>query len=498
MKEIKQLAGQTMIYGLGTMVPRLLNYFILTPYFTYNLFKNTPGEFGKVTELYTYIAILMVVLTYGMETSYFRFSNSEKNKQKVFNTIFTALIFTSSIFLVLIWVFAHKISIGLKYEGEVIFIKLVAAILAVEAVSAIPFAKLRVENRARRFAILKFVQICLNILLMVGIYNILPKLLSDNSYLLNNEGIVSSRYIFIVNFFVSTIILFLLLPEMKGYSFKDFSYKYFKPILLYGLPLMVSGLAGTLTDNLDRGIYRHLLEDEHVATVELGIYGANYKIGMLLYLFIQMYRYAVEPYFFNKSKDKDAKEQFAQLMNIFIGIIIAMGLFVLLFLHYLKYFISPSFHIGLFIVPYIVVSYMLYGILVNLSVWYKLSGKTQFALIIMIVGTFITITINFIYVPIYRYAASAVAHVFAYSAMVLVSYFLGRKYYPVQYNLKRILTYFIFGFLIYFISLKLGELHWVLDIILRSSLLLIFITFVGWNEKILKEFLNKRNASKNS
>jgi O-antigen/teichoic acid export membrane protein len=332
LKEIKQLAGQTLIYGLGTMVPRLMNYIILTPYFTYNLFKDAPQEYGKVTELYAYITFLMIVLTYGMETTYFRFINREKDKKKVFSTILSCLLCTSVIFLIGINSVINILAEGLKYKGEEIFIRLLAGILAVEAISAIPFAKLRVENRAKRFAILKFIHICMNIGLMLVIYNVLPSVSDNIDFLYNDDGIVSSQFIFLSNMVASTLILIMLLPEFKYYSIKKFDFKMVKPLMLYGLPLMISGLAGTINETLDRTIYKHVIVDQDIALRELGIYGANYKIGGLILIFIQMFRYAAEPYFFNKEKDKDSKDQYASLMHIFVGIITSMSLFILLFL----------------------------------------------------------------------------------------------------------------------------------------------------------------------
>jgi O-antigen/teichoic acid export membrane protein len=493
LKEFKQLAGQTLIYGMGTMVPRLLNYVILTPYFTYNLFKNSQIEFGKVTELYAYIAFLMIILTYGMETTFFRFVNSDKDDKKVFSTIFSSLIITSVIFFVLILIFTNPIANGLKYNGETVFIRLLGGILAVEAISAIPFAKLRVENKARRFATLKFVHISLNICVMLGIYNLGPTLLHNNDYLLNAEGVVSSKFIFIANLLASSIILLLLIPELKDYSIKKFDFKLVKPLLIYGLPLMVSGIAGTVNETLDRSIYKLIIKDQNVALRDLGIYGANYKIGSLLLIFIQMFRYAAEPYFFNKSKDQDSKVQYAKLMSIFTGLIVSMGLFVLLFLNVFKYFISKPYHEGLYIVPLIVLGYILYGILFNLSVWYKLSNKTHYAFIITAVGAIITILINVIYIPVYKYGASALSHVIANGVMVLITYFLGRKYYPIKYNLLRIGFYLFAATVIYLFFQKIQFQYLTLELSIKTVVLLLFVIFVAWKENLLTKKMRNEN-----
>lgn len=488
MNDFKKLAGQTVIYGLGTMVPRLLNYLLLTPYFLYSLFSEAHQEYGKVTELYAYITFLMILLTLGMETTYFRFMSGNKDKVKVYNTILTTLLFVSALFLILILVFTPQVAHLLKYDGEPIFIQLLAGILAVEAFSAIPFARLRIENRAMRFAVLKFIHVILNISLMLGIYNFGPKVLGYSTYLLNEEGIISARFIFLANFLSSSVILLLLIPELRNFRIQHFSFKYLFPILVYGLPLMISGLAGTINETLDRSIYKHIISDQNVALYELGIYGANYKLGGLILIFVQMFRYAAEPYFFSKSRDIDAKEQYALLMNIFVGLILALSLFILLFLNYLKFFISPSYHEGLFVVPYIVMAYILYGVLFYQSIWYKLSNRTNYALIIMLIGALFTVVINVYFVPQYRYGASAIAHVISYGMMVLVSYFLGQKYYPVPYNLSRIALYMIVAFSIYVINRLITVDKLLFDLLIKSVLLLLFLTFVSWKEGLLKMF----------
>ena len=473
-----------MIYGLGTMVPRLLNYIILTPYFTYNLFKDSLIEYGKVTELYAYMAFLMIVLTYGMETAYFRFVTKENDKNKVYSTILTSIIFSSVIFIIGVFVFTNGISTALAYKGEQIFIRLLAGILVVEAISAIPFAKLRVENKAKKFALLKFVQVIVNIGLMLGIYNVLPKFLGSD-FISNSAGEISAKFIFIANMAASSVVLVLLAKEFKGYRLGMFEFSYLKPILLYGLPLMISGLAGTINETLDRSIYKHLIENKDIALTELGIYGANYKIGGLILIFIQMFRYAAEPYFFSKSKDIDAKDQYANLMNIFTGIIVIMGLVIVLFLNYFKIFIGENFREGLFVVPYIVLGYILYGVLFNLSVWFKLSDQTKYAFIIMLFGALITIGINIVYVPVYRYGASAVAHVCSYGAMVILSYFLGKKFYRIDYNVGRVLLYIGLGIGIYIASLKMYIKHEILEVGIKALAVLLFAIFVAWKENIL-------------
>lgn len=495
MKALKNLAGQTMIYGLGTMVPRLLNYIILTPYFTrlYNT-EDSLAEYGKVTELYAFVVFLMIILTYGMETAYFRYSSIEKDKKKVFSTIFTSILSTSILFVVLVYFYSDSISSLLKYEGESYFIQLLTGIVCVEAISAIPFAKLRIENKAKRFAILRLVQVVFNVLLVVSIYNIIPLVIGENTYLLNGKNIVSSKYIFVANLFSSCIILFLLLPELKDFSIRKFSFNLYKQIIFYGLPLMLSGLAGVINETLDRSIFKHLIGGDEGLSL-LGVYGANYKLASIVMISVQMFRYAAEPFFFNYEKEKDSKETYANIMNLFTAILVLLVLGLLLFLDIFKIFIDKQYHEGLNIVPIIALAYIFYGILFNLSIWFKLSNKTNFAIIITLIGAMLTIIINLIFVPKYSYNASAYAHVISYGTMVVVSYFLGKKFYPIPYKLSQILVYFVTGFAIYFIDQYIEIGITIFDYLFKLILLLLFTIFVVWKENLLKILFNRRYES---
>ncbi len=494
MKEFRQLAGQTLIYGLGTMLPKFLNYFILTFYFTRDLFVENIGEYGKVTELYAYISFIMIILTFGMETTYFRYVTIEKNKEKIFSTIFTLILITTSLFAITIGLFHKGIAQFLKYSGEPYFIILVGLILSVEALTAIPFARLRIENKAKKFAILKIIQVSVNIVILLFVYNVLPRIMNSDNYLLNSEGKVSSKFIFIANLIASIVVFISLYKEILSYNPKSFDKKLVKPLLLYGLPLMISGLAGTINETLDRSMFKHIMKDTDKALYELGIYGANYKIGGFILMFIQMFRYAAEPFFFNKSKDTDSKENYAAVMNIFVGIILTMALFILLFLDVFKYFIGSrgsNYHEGLVVVPYIVIAYVLYGILFNLSIWYKLSNKTQYAFLIMISGAIITTVINFIYVPVYSYKACAVGHLIAYAIMVLISWSLSRKYYYIKYNFKRIGAYFALAGFIYLLTKYVKIKYLPVDYLFRILMVSIFAIFVIIKENLLSSFKRK-------
>lgn len=489
MKALKNLASQTIVYGLGTMIPKLLNYVILTPYFT-RLYNDTESiaEYGKVTELYAYIVFLMVVLTYGMETTYFRYVNLEENKKSVFSTIMTSLIISSSLFFLLIFIYTGSIASFLKFSGEPYFIRMLAGIVSIEAVSSIPFAKLRVENRAKKFALLRIVQVVLNIGIMLFLYNILPKVLGSNKYLLNDNGIVSAKYIFLSNLLSSGVVMILLTAELKDFKFRLINIDLYFKMLLYSLPLLLSGLAGVVNETLDRSIFKHVIKDTDSALHQLGIYGANYKLASIVMIFVQMFRYAAEPFFFNYQKEKDSKERYAQVMHIFVAIIVFLGLVIVLYIDFFKYFLGNQYHSGNDIVPFIVFAYIFYGILFNLSVWFKLSHKTYYAIGITLIGAVITFYINVKYIPEYGYYASAIAHVISYIVMVLFSYFLGQYFYRIPYNIGKILIYIGLGLTMYVIDMFVKIDHNILNFLFKTILVALFVIFVVWKEEVIKYF----------
>ncbi len=468
---IKQLAGQTAIYGLGTMIPRFLNYALLTPFYT-RIFGT--GEYGVVTELYAYVVVLLVILTYGMETGYFRFSVSDKDKDRVFSTAWISLFITSSLFILVVILFNKPIAEVLEYTANREYIIIFAIIVGMDAFSAIPFAKLRRENRGLRFATIKLVNVAVIIVLVFFFLLFVPQVVSRNpdSWLkliyAHDFGV---GYVFVANLAGSTISLLLLLPEIISIK-PVFNSELMKRMLRYSFPLLIAGLAGTLNEALDKIVLKHLLPDEMDAMAQLGIYGASFKIAVFLSLFIQMFRYAAEPFFFARAKDKNAKELYALVMKYFIiaGLLIFLG--ITLFIEIAKYFIGPKFWTGLDVVPIVLMGYLFYGIFVNLSIWYKLNDLTKFGAILTLIGAIVTVTINVIFVPIYGYYASAWGHFFCYLVMVACSYYLGRKHYPVDYPLKSIVLYGAVAISIFaadkLIQIKIMVLEMGLNLILFS------------------------------
>jgi O-antigen/teichoic acid export membrane protein len=476
---------------MGTMVPRLLNYIILTPYFTYSIFTgDAVNEYGKLTELYAYVTFLLILLTYGMETAYFRFSNTAENKQNVFSTILASVFITSTLFIVIVFINVSPIADLLDYSGEKSFIIIVASIVAIEAFTAIPFAKIRVQEKAIKFAILKSINVVVNIVIIVIFYNLLPAI-GMGDYIKNEQGIISVKFVLLANLITSIVVLFILLPDLNEFSYKQCNFKLWKNLIKFGWPLLIAGFAGTINETLDRSLLKHLIADKSRALYDLAVYGANYKIAALILLFIQMYRFALEPFFFNYADKDDSKEQYSRLMNLFVGITVAMGVFILVFLDYIKFFIKPDLHEGLTIIPFIIVAYILSGIYYNQSVWYKLTDKTYYAAIIALIGAGITIFINVYFAPEHSYQASAVAHVISYGFMVILSYFLSLKYFRIKYDIMRIFSYFFLGVVLVLLNSLVTTDVILIKIGYKTILVSFFIIFVIWREDLYKVFFKR-------
>lgn len=481
---------------MGTIVPRLLNYLLLTPFYT-RIFAE--GEYGVVTELYAYVAFLLVLLTYGMETSFFRYAESEKNKNRVFSTAMSALFVTSVLFVFFVSLFSQELAGLIRYDNHPEYIMYFAIIVGADAFTAIPFARLRQENRAFRFAGIKIINVSVNIFFNFFFLLFCPWLVREYPgsviELIYNPQ-VGVGYAFISNMIASLVTMILLLPDILRTRF-EFSRSLLRKMLSYGLPLLLVGLFGMINEVSDKVLFKFLINvPEGVADSndyilsQLGIYGANYRLAVLMTLFIQMFRYAAEPFFFSHAREENAKGLYASIMKYFIIFCLLIFLGVTLFLDIFKYFIGPDFRTGLHIVPIILLANLLLGIFYNLSVWYKLTDKTQFGAIIALSGAVITIILNVVLVPKYGYTGAAWAHLACYFTMVILSFAIGRKHYPIRYDLRNILFYFLVAIGIYFLSQNINISNLVLMFVVNGLLILGFLLIVYLLEKnkYLKEF----------
>lgn len=486
-KQLKKLAGQTVIYGFSSVLGRLLNY-LLVPLYT-RLFL--PEVYGIVTELYAYVTFLLILLTYGMETGLFRFGNDKQNFNKVYSSILFSLSVTSSLFIIIVLVFLEPIASAMQYSEHPEYILWMALIVALDAFTSIPFARLRLENKAWKFAIIKLINICTNIGFNLFFLIYCPKLLNSNpdSFILNiyspNIGV---GYVFISNLLANIITLIILLPEIFNVKIKV-DFKLLKTILKYSLPLLVAGFAGMINETLDRVMLKHLVPEELNPMAQLGIYGANYKLAVLMTLFIQMFRYAAEPFFFQNKNESNARQLYAKATKYFIifGLMIFLG--VMFYIDIIKYFISTNYHEGLKVVPILLIANLFLGIFFNFSIWYKLNDMTKYGAWLAIFGAVITIVLNLVLVPIYGYMGAAWATLVCYFLMTLLSFYWGQKYYKVPYEVGNAVFYFVLALSLYFISVFLKPESQTLMYVLNTILLLVFVAIFVVKEKFWREFV---------
>jgi len=476
----KKLAGQTAIYGLPTIVGRLLNY-LLVPLYT-RVFS--PAEYGVVTEIYAYVAFLFVILTYGMETAFFRFTTSHPDKGKVFGTSLFSLLISSSLFVLIVFISAPTISSAMGYANNQEYIKWFALILAADAISCIPYAQLRLTNRAFRFAFVKITNIASNIGFNVLFIILFPYLLKHHpeaSYSglirMIYDPEIGVGYIFISNLISSVLTFVMLLPGMIKTRMKP-DLQLLRSMLQYSWPLLIFGLAGIVNETFDRIILPNLLPSNVDSMAQLGIYGACYKVSILMTLFVQTYRYAAEPFFFDTSKSVDAKKTYARLMNYFIIICLFIFLVIMLNIDIVLLFIGKDFREGAKVIPILLWANLFLGVFYNLSIWFKLTDKTRKGALISVLGAAVTLAFNFMLIPSMGYMGAAWATFICYAFMMVLSYLLGQKYYPVNYNLKAATLYSILTLAIYFVSGFTDQLSTGLKVFVNFILLMIFIAVV--------------------
>lgn len=467
---LKSLAGQTMVYGMGTIVPRLLNY-LLVPYYT-RVFEQ--GVYGQITELYAYVAFLLVLLTYGMETAFFRFAQKHE-VNKVFNSIFSLIIITTGIFILVISVSFGALASVIQYSGNSEYVLFIGLIVALDAATAVPFALLRKQNMARKFAIIKLVNVVVNVSLNLLFLTVFPKFSLQLAINIFGEGSTLLVWVFVINLFSSALSLIMLLPRMKRFRW-NLDLAFLKPILKYALPVLIVGIAGMVNEVIDKILLKYLLPDSSTAMMQLGVYGANYKLGVLMTLFIQMFRYAAEPFFFAQADKADSKILFARVMNYFVIFGLMIFLMVTLYLDVFKLLIGKSYREGLTIVPIVLIANLFYGIFFNLSIWYKLTDRTGDAAYVSIGGAVITIILNIILIPFIGYLGAAWAHLACYFFMMVVSYSWGNKVYPIPYQVGRISAYIAVSLMIYSVSYALISANPWIRYSINSVL---FAAFIG-------------------
>ena len=438
---MKILAKETAIYGVSSIVGKFLNW-LLVPLYTYVLQQQ--ADYGIVTNLYAWTALLLVILTYGMETGFFRFANKEgENAQTVYSTSLIALFTTSLLFAVASVVWRMPISNALGYPTHSEFIAMLGVVVAMDAFASMPFAYLRYKKRPLQFAVLKLLFVFLNIAFNLFFLVLCPKIQDwaiINSWYNPNYGV---GYVFIANILATGIQTLFLLPavvEGIGNRGQVFSWDLLKQMLKYSLPLLVLGVCGIMNQTLDRILFPFFYEGAD-AQAQLGIYGACFKVAMVMMMFTQAFRYAYEPFVFAKHKDKKSVEAYADAMKYYIIFSYMILLGMIFYLDLLKFIIAPSYWEGLKIVPVVLWTYIFQGVYFNLSFWYKLTDKTQWGAYFSIIGVVITFALQAIFVPRIGYMASALSSTVCYLVIMLLSYFVGRKHLEIPYDLRRIGIY---------------------------------------------------------
>jgi len=467
---------------MSSIIGRFLNWFLMPFYVSIFL----PDVYGIVTNLYSYVAFFMVFLTYGMETGFFRFASKSENPGKVYSTSLISLFFTSLLFIVFILFLKSDIASLINYPNHPEYILWLAIILAIDAVTAIPFAQLRLQNRPIKFAFIKLVNIAANISFHLFFLLVCPKLADNNPNSFIHtiySADIGVGYVFISNMLASIITLLMLLPSILKISFKFDKALLFK-MLSYSFPILIVGLAGVANQHIDKILIPFLIPENQNPMEQLGIYGAGVKIAVLMNMFIQAFRYAFEPFFFSQAEGKDDKNMHAQIMKYFVifGLLIFLGM--VLYIDVIKLLITNTeYHAGFSIVPIILLANLFFGIYFALSMWYKLTDMTRYGAYIAVGGAVVTITLNFILIPIFGYKGSAYTVLITFFGMMVVSYFLGQKYYPIPYNLKRIFIYFFIAGILYIISLYTSTLSTFVKYLSHTFLISIFLSTVFILEK---------------
>ena len=487
MKEVKKLAGQTLIYGLGTIVPRFLHYAVLTPFYT-RIFTNT-SDYGVVTELYAWMVVLLVVLTYGMETGFFRFVQNSQESEKVYNTALISLFFSSLLFVILVNIFIKPVSIVMNYRNNYDYIRMFAGIVAIDAFVAIPFARLRKDNKPLVFSLIKILNVIITLGLVIFLLKIAPNIYQKSTgwfrTVYNPEYKVG--YIFLANLISSGATLLMLLPVILKARF-SFDFGLWKRMFQYSYPLLLAGLSGSINDAIDKILLRRMIGEEEGLSI-LGKYGAAYKIGVLMALFIQMFRFAAEPFFFERAHKSDAKETYAFIMKYFIISMLIVFLGINLYISGFQYIIGKNYRDALVVVPIISMAYLLYGIYINHSIWYKLNDLTRYAVYITLIGAVITVLINLLFIPEFGYMASAWAHVASYGAMIIFSFIFAEKHYKIDYEMKKVFSYFILAIAMVLFGYFYDYKNIVMEISINTFLIMVFIGYAQYRDKILTVLL---------
>lgn len=489
MSSIKKLAGQTLWYGLPTIGSRFLGYIL-----NFSLsFIYQAVDTADLTQIYAIVPFLNIVFTYGVETSYFRFVQ-EKEQRQLYNTLSVSIFISTIIFSLILLLFTQQLADAtVMHEHPEYFIWL-TGIIMLDTLATLPFAKLRQEGKPRKYAFVRIAGIVINVLVVIFFIGVCPPIQDkdpDSTWLFFYNPDIGIGYYLIGNLVGSALTFLLLWKEWVSFSF-NFDGKLWKEIMKYSYPLIVVGLGGMINEMLSRLVYQHVIDlPDKEAKRQLGIFAANYRLAVLITIFIQMFRMAAEPFFFNQSKDQNAKKTYARVMKFFVIACCFMFLAIGLFLDVFKEILTikyKEYGEGIHIVPILAMGSVFLGIYYNLSVWYKLTNKNLYGAAITIAGAVLTILLNIWWIPHFGYTGSAWATFSCYAFMMITSYLLGQKIYRIPYAKKKLIAYLVLSTLVFFVHK--GLISWYGDfffsIVTAAILLMAFFWFVSRVER--KEF----------
>ena len=482
MSSLRKLLSDSLVYGLSSIVGRFLNY-LLVPLYTYHI-SAASGGYGVVTNIYAYTALLLVVLTFGMETTFFYFANKDgANGRQVFSTALTAVGSVSIFFVLAVLLLLGPIAAAMGYESHPEYIAVMAVVVALDAFQAILFARLRFENKAWKFAALKLAFIVLNIGMNLFVFLVAPRWQHlgfmqwyDEQ---NNVG-----YIFYINLLCTALVTFGFWRELKGFKLSTFHFPLLKRMLRYAWPLLIFGIVGILNQVLDKILFPFLYPGTDMRE-QLGIYGACVKIAMIMAMITQAFRYAYEPFVFAGGKGEKSKESQALVMKYFVMFTLLAFMVVVCYMDVFKYIIKSDYWEGLRAVPIVMMAEILMGVYFNLSFWYKLTAKTYWGAIMSAIGCAVLVLVNVILVPKIGYMACAWGGLAGYGTCVLLSFFIGQRHYHVPYPVAAILGWFAFALALYAASTMVNIDNLWLRLGYNTLLLLVFIAAILYSERDL-------------
>ena len=478
MANLKSLAKDTAIYGLSSIVARFINY-LLVPIQTAR-FAASGGEYGIITNVYAYVSLLIILLTFGMETTFFRFMSKEgEDPRKVYSTALTMVMMTSLSSAVLLMMFLYPIATAVGYADHPEYVAVMYVTVAIDAFMAIPFAYLRYLHKPLRFALLKIINIVLNITLNLLYLIVLPALRLNPFGIYDEQFTLDVAFVFYINLFCTCTTLLMLWKEWASQPFK-IDKNTCKRMLSYTWPLLVMGLAGQLNQAASQILFPYLFDgSQEEARAQLGIYGACIKIAMIMVMITQAFRFAYEPFVFGKSKDKDNRDTYAQAMKFYLIFTLLAFLVVMGYLDILKYLIGESYWDGLRVVPIIMAAEIMFGVFFNLSFWYKLTDRTIWGAYFSGIGAVVLITIDILLIPRFSYMACAWAGFAAYATSMLLSYFIGQRYYPIAYPIRQMSAYVLLTLVLFMAMQYAGSVLplWA-SLIVNTLLIAVFAAYM--------------------